>query len=88
MCPLAAFYDCYIHDALANMLHLDGSLPVHPNYGPSVNFIAQKEPASTRSGQALLFGVLFILTIIFIMPIIFTIVLYILLIILLCIGVA
>ena len=36
MCPLAAFYDADIHDGLANMRRLDGSLPKHDKYGPSV----------------------------------------------------
>ncbi len=42
MCPLAALYDADIHDALANLRRLDGSIPKHDKYGPSVNFFAPK----------------------------------------------
>ncbi len=32
MCPLAMCYDADIHDALANLRKLDGSIPVHDKY--------------------------------------------------------
>ncbi len=40
MCQLVAFYDGDIHNALANLSCLDGSLPVHLNNGHSVIFFA------------------------------------------------
>ena len=42
VCPLAALYYADIHDALANLHRLDGSIPRHYKYGPSVNFFAPK----------------------------------------------
>jgi len=38
-------YDPDIHDALANLRRLDGSIPVHDKYGPPVNFFA---PSGSR----------------------------------------
>ena len=43
MCPLGVYYDADVHDALANMRRLDGEIPVHPQYGMSVNFFAPKK---------------------------------------------
>ena len=37
MFPLAVSYDADIHDALANMRTLDGTLPLHSKYGAPVN---------------------------------------------------
>ena len=44
-CPLQHMYDPDIHDALANLRRLDGSIPVHDKYGPPVNFFA---PSGSR----------------------------------------
>lgn len=41
-CPLATHYDGDIHDALANMRRLDGSIPRSEKYGQSVNFFTEK----------------------------------------------
>ncbi len=38
-------YDPDIHDALANLRRLDGSIPVHDKYGPPVYFFA---PSGSR----------------------------------------
>ncbi len=38
MFPLAINYDADIHDALASMRILDGTLPLHSKYGAPVNF--------------------------------------------------
>jgi hypothetical protein len=38
MCPMEVYYDGDIHDAVANMCKLDGTIPVHPQYGVPVNF--------------------------------------------------
>ena len=43
MCPLGVFYDADVHDALGNLRKLDGAIPVHPQYGMSVNFFAPKK---------------------------------------------
>jgi hypothetical protein len=47
MCPFAEHYDGDIHDALANLCRVDGSIPSHDKYGPPVNFSLQKRTAST-----------------------------------------
>ena len=39
-CPLGHTYDADIHDAIAHLRILDGSLPAHPTHGRSVNFFA------------------------------------------------
>jgi hypothetical protein len=36
----ATIDDTEIHDAVANMRCLDGSIPIHPQYGAPVNFFA------------------------------------------------
>ena len=41
-CPFLEHYDGNLHDALANMRRLDGSIDPHPQYGPPVNFFAPK----------------------------------------------
>ena len=41
-CPFLEHYDGNLHDALANMRSLDGSIDPHPQYGPPVNFFALK----------------------------------------------
>ena len=41
-CPLAHEYDQEVHDAIAHLRILDGSLPEHATYGRSVNFFAPK----------------------------------------------
>ncbi len=53
-CPLEEYYDADVHDALAN---LDGDIPVHPQYGMSVNYFAPPKlrkywtkPSTTESG--------------------------------------
>jgi hypothetical protein len=43
-CPLGHVYDHDLHDAIAHLRILDGSLPEHPKFGRSVNFFA---PAGT-----------------------------------------
>ena len=43
MCPLGVFYDADVHDALGNLRKLDGDIPVHPQYGMSVNFSAPQK---------------------------------------------
>jgi hypothetical protein len=40
-CPLGHTYDADIHDAIAHLRILDGSLPAHPTHGRSVNFFAE-----------------------------------------------
>ncbi len=42
MCPLAHEFDYQIHDAIANMRRLDGSLPPHSEHGRSVDFFTNK----------------------------------------------
>ena len=42
MCPMEVYYDGDIHDAVANMRKLDGTIPVHPQYGVPVNFFVPK----------------------------------------------
>jgi hypothetical protein len=39
-CTLGHTYDADIHCAIAHLRILDGSLPVHPTHGRSVNFFA------------------------------------------------
>ena len=39
-CPLARQYDPDIHDAIAQLRTLDGSIPAHAKHGPPVNFFA------------------------------------------------
>ncbi len=38
ICPLQTLYDADIHDALANLCCLDGTIPKHDKYGAPVNF--------------------------------------------------
>ena len=40
LCPLGREYDPDIHDSIACLRILDGSLPEHPRYGSAVNFFA------------------------------------------------
>ena len=47
MCPLGVYYDADVHDALANLRKLDGDIPVHPQYGMSVNCFALKNRVNT-----------------------------------------
>ena len=42
-CLLGHEYDPDVHDAIANLWILDGSLPEHPTHGSAVNFFAQKK---------------------------------------------
>jgi hypothetical protein len=42
MCPMEVYYDGDIHDAVANLRKLDGTIPVHHQYGVPVNFFAPK----------------------------------------------
>ncbi len=42
MCPMEVYYDGDIHDAVANMRKLDGTIPVRPQYGVPVYFFAPK----------------------------------------------
>jgi hypothetical protein len=42
MCPMEVYYDGDIYDAVANMRKLDGTIPVHPQYGVPVIFFAPK----------------------------------------------
>ena len=39
-CPLGHTYDADIHDAIAHLRILDGSLPAPPTHGRSFNFLA------------------------------------------------
>jgi hypothetical protein len=41
--PFAELYDVDLHDFLSNLRRVDGSLPVHPLYGPPVNLFAPKD---------------------------------------------
>ena len=41
-CPLVEHYDGNLHDVLANLRRLDGSMETHPQYGPPVNLFAPK----------------------------------------------
>ena len=41
-CPFHDDYDGYLHDCVANMRRLDGSIEPHPQYGPPVNLFAAK----------------------------------------------
>ncbi len=43
MCPLQVYYDGNIHNALANLRRVDGSIPFSEKYGMSVNFFAPSE---------------------------------------------
>ncbi len=54
MCPFAELYDANLHDFLSNLRRVDGSLPVHPVYGPPVNFSLLKIPANTGYMRQLL----------------------------------
>jgi hypothetical protein len=47
ICPLEVYYDADVHDALVNLRKLDGNIPVHPQFGISVNVFAHKNRAST-----------------------------------------
>jgi hypothetical protein len=42
MSPMEVYCDGDIHDAVANLRKLDGTIPVHPQYGVPVNFISPK----------------------------------------------
>jgi hypothetical protein len=42
MCPMEVYYDGDIHDTVANLRRLDGTIPVHPQYGVPVNFFSPK----------------------------------------------
>ena len=42
MCPFAELYDADLHYFLSNLRRVDGSLPVHQQYGPLVNLFAPK----------------------------------------------
>jgi hypothetical protein len=42
MGPMEVYYDGDFHDAVANMSKLDGTIPVHPQYGVPVIFFAPK----------------------------------------------
>lgn len=42
MCPLAHEFDLQIHDAIANLRRLDGSIPPHQEHGRPVDFFAEK----------------------------------------------
>ena len=42
MCPLAHDFDVHIHDAIANLRRLDGSIPPHKDHGRSVDFFTEK----------------------------------------------
>jgi hypothetical protein len=41
-CPFVEHYDGNLHDVLANLRRLDGSIEMHPQYGPPVNLFALK----------------------------------------------
>jgi hypothetical protein len=41
-CPFVEHYDGNLHDLLANLRRLDGSMETHPQYGPPVNLFAPK----------------------------------------------
>jgi hypothetical protein len=43
MCPFVELYDADLYDFLSNLRRVDGSLPVHPLYGPTVNLFAPKD---------------------------------------------
>jgi hypothetical protein len=43
MCPFAERYDADLHDFLSYLRRVDGSLPVHPLYGPQINLFAPKD---------------------------------------------
>jgi hypothetical protein len=40
MCPMEVYYDGDNHNPVANIRKLDGTIPVHPQYGVPVNFFA------------------------------------------------
>jgi hypothetical protein len=41
-CPFVEHYDGYLHDVMANLRRLDGSIETHPQYCPPVNLFAPK----------------------------------------------
>jgi hypothetical protein len=41
-CPFVEHYDGFLHDVLANLRRLDGSIEPHPQYGAPVNLFAPK----------------------------------------------
>ncbi len=43
MCQMEGNYNGDIHDAVANLSKLNGTIPVHPHYGVPVSFSAPKE---------------------------------------------
>ncbi len=43
MCPFAEQYDADLHEFLSNLRRVDGSIPVHPQYGLPVNIFAPKD---------------------------------------------
>jgi hypothetical protein len=42
MCTMEVYYYGDIHDSVANLSKLDGTIPVHPQYRVPVNFFAPK----------------------------------------------
>ena len=42
MCPFAEQYDADLHDFVSNLRRVDGSIAVHPQYGPPVNIFSPK----------------------------------------------
>jgi hypothetical protein len=53
MCPFAEQYDADLHNFLSNLRRVDGSLPVHPQYGLPVNIFAPKDSANTGYARQL-----------------------------------
>ncbi len=47
MCPIEMYYDGDIHDAVANLRKLDGTIPVHPQYECQIIFMPPRERVST-----------------------------------------
>ena len=41
-CPFVEHYDGNLHDVLANLRRLDGSIETHQQYGPPVKLFAPK----------------------------------------------
>ncbi len=39
---MEVYYDDDIHDTVSNLRKLDGTIPVHPQYGVPLNFFAPK----------------------------------------------
>jgi hypothetical protein len=54
MCPFAKQYDADLHDFVSNLRRVDGSIPVHPQYGPPYcGFSLQKVPANAGYARRL-----------------------------------